>query len=423
MKNRLPDSGAKYMIVGGRRLYGKLQVMSAKNSILPLIACSVMTEGEVFLTRCEMTSDAVNMADIVRSLGGKCSFRDGGIYIDCRDLSSHRVGSELTGRLRSSVFILGPLLARAGSAEICYPGGCDIGPRPIDLHISGLRALGAQISENGDKVSARGALHGARIELPMPSVGATENIMMAASRAEGVTVVCGAAAEPEITDLQNFINACGGKVRGAGTRRLEIEGVKRLHGATFAPSGDRIAAGTYMTACAICGGEVTVTGANPAHLASVTGILRRAGAEVTELTNGATVRSDGSPRAPGRIETAPYPGFPTDLQSPLTALAALSRGTTYIIENLFENRFRHIPQLRKMGADITVCGRAATVRGRRLYGSDVEAEDLRGGAALVLAALGADGTSTVSGLSHIDRGYYDLGGKLSSLGADIRRLP
>ncbi len=424
MKNSVPPSDGfpKYIINGGRALFGETEIMSAKNSILPLIACSAMIDGEVYLSRCERTSDSENMLNIMRSLGGRCRFADGGIYIDCRGLSRCRLGAELTGRLRSSVFILGPLLARTGRAEICYPGGCDIGPRPIDLHIYGLRMLGAEITESDDSVTCRGNLRGARIELPLPSVGATENIIMAAARAEGRTVLCGAAAEPEITDLQNFINACGGRVHGAGTRRIEIEGVRRLHGTSFTPSGDRIAAGTFMTACAICGGEVTVTGVNPAHLASVTDALRRAGAEVEERTGGATVRAVGRPRAPGRIETKPYPGFPTDLQSPFTALAACAKGTSYIIENLFENRFRHIPQLIKMGADITVCGRAATVRGKKLHGAETEAEDLRGGAALVLAALGAEGSSAVSGLRHIDRGYYDFCGRLSALGADIRRI-
>ncbi len=423
MKNRADcretDDGS-YVITGGRPLYGEVEIMSAKNSLLPLIACSVMTEGEVFLSRCEPTSDAENMLGILRSLGGICRFENGGIYIDGRPISGCEVGCGPAGKLRSSVFILGPLIARLRRAEICYPGGCDIGPRPIDLHISGLRALGADVREDGGRVLCDGRnLRGGRVELPFPSVGATENLMMAAARAPGHTVILGAAAEPEIADLQNFINACGGKVRGAGSRRIEVDGVSSLHGASFDPSGDRIAAGTYLIAGAMCGGEVTVRGVDSSHLCRLTEKLRAAGARVTERTDGVTVSGDGELHSPGKVETGPYPGFPTDLQSPVTALCACAKGTSYIIENLFENRFRAAQQLIKMGADITVCGRAATVRGRRLYGADVIAEDLRGGAALVLSALKAEGRSVVSGLSHIRRGYYDFAGRLASLGADI----
>ena len=423
MKNRALSGAEKYIVTGGARLYGEIEVSSAKNSVLPLVACSLMVNGEVFLSNCEPASDAVNMLAIVRSLGGRCGFENGGIYLDCRGVRRHEVGEELTGRLRSSVFILGALVSRFRRAEISYPGGCDIGPRPIDLHTSGLRSLGVRVCENGERLVCDGRdIRGGEVHLPMPSVGATENLVMAAAGTEGHTVIRGAAEEPEIVDLQNFINACGGRVRGAGSSRIEIDGVKELHGTSFAPSGDRIAAGTYMIAGAICGGEITVRGCESGHLATLTGLLRRSGAIVAERTDGVTVISDGRLRAPGRIETSPYPGFPTDLQSPMTALAAGAKGTSYIIENLFENRFRHIPELMKMGADITVCGRAATVRGRKLHAADVEAKDLRGGAALVLAALGCEGRSTVAGAAHIDRGFFGFDRKLASLGAAVRRI-
>ena len=424
MKNRASrsEAGDVMIIDGGSRLCGEVEVMSAKNSLLPLIACSVLVDGEVFLFRCEPASDANNMLAILRSLGGKCRFENGGIYLDCRSLCRHVLRKELTGRLRSSVFILGPLAARTGRADICYPGGCDIGPRPIDLHIAGLKALGVRFIEDGERIVCEcGRLHGCDITLPLPSVGATENIMMAAATAEGRTIIRGAAAEPEIVDLQRFINACGGRVNGAGTGRICIDGVRSLHGTRFLPSGDRIVAGTFMTGCAVCGGRVDIIGADPAHLAAVCGLIRLAGAEVIERTDGVSVASRGALKAPGRIETKPYPGFPTDLQAPATVLAACASGTTYIIENLFENRFRHVPQLLSMGADITVCGRAATVRGGSLHAADVTAEDLRGGAALVLAALAAEGRSTVKGLEHIDRGYYELERKLSALGAKVLR--
>ena len=426
MRNHIPSGGTneKYIINGGKRLYGEVRIMSAKNSLLPLIACSVMVNGEVFLSDCERTSDAENMLDIVRGLGGKCRFDDGGIYLDCRRVNGHKTSAELTGKLRSSVFILGPLLSRMHKADICYPGGCDIGLRPIDLHLYGLSSLGVQFTSEGERITGEccSGLKGCEISLSLPSVGATENIIMAAATAEGRTVIRGAAAEPEIVDLQRFINSCGGRVSGAGTGRVCIDGVSSLHGVSFAPSGDRIAAGTFMIGCAMCGGEVDITGVDAAHVISVTRLLRAAGVEVTERTDGIRVKSSGELRAPGRIETKPYPGFPTDLQAPMTALAAGAKGTSYIIENLFENRFRHVPQLLKMGADITVCGRAATVRGRKLHSADVIAEDLRGGAALVIASLSADGTSTVSGLSHIDRGYYRLDEKFRALGADMKRM-
>lgn len=425
MRNRIPsgETNEKYIISGGRKLNGEVRIMSAKNSLLPLIACSVMVNDEVFLSDCERTSDAENMLDIVRGLGGKCHFDNGGICLDCRHINGHKTNAELTGKLRSSVFILGPLLSRMHRADICYPGGCDIGLRPIDLHLTGLSSLGVKFTSEGERIAGECTeLKGREVTLPLPSVGATENIIMAATMAEGRTVIRGAAAEPEIIDLQRFINMCGGKVSGAGTGRICVDGVNSLHGCSFAPSGDRIAAGTFMIGCAMCGGDVDIIGVDAAHVVSVTGLLRAAGAEITERISGVRVKSSGNLRAPGRIETKPYPGFPTDLQAPMTALAASAKGTSYIIENLFENRFRHIPQLLKMGADITVCGRAATVRGRKLHSADLVAEDLRGGAALVLAALSADGTSTVSGLSHIDRGYYKLDERFRALGADIIRM-
>lgn len=421
MKNE-PQSGA-YVIEGGYGLYGETEILAAKNAVLPIIACCAAVRGEVRLGRCEQTSDAVAMLDILRSLGGKCRFEGTDIHIDCRDLDRHTVDRTLTSRLRSSVFILGPLVAALRKAEISYPGGCDIGVRPIDIHTGGLAALGVELTEDGDKIVCDGrGLHGGETTLPFPSVGATENLMMAAMLCKGRTVIRNAAQEPEIVDLQNFINACGGHVRGAGGKTIVVEGATALHGVEYTPIGDRIAAGTFLIGGAMCGGELTVKGADPSYLESLTGLLVSAGVEVTEYPNALTVRSTGRLRTVKKAETRPYPGFPTDLQAPMTAMMAAGEGKGYIIENLFENRFRHVPELRKMGADITVCGRAATVRGRRLHGACVNAEDLRGGAALVLAALKADGKSTVRGINHIDRGYYDFDEKLSALGAHIKRV-
>lgn len=420
MKNE-PQSGA-YVIDGGFKLYGETEIMSAKNAVLPIIACCAAVRGEVRLGRCEQTSDAMAMLDILRSLGGKCRFEGTDIYIDCRELDKHTVNRSLTSRLRSSVFILGPLVAALRKAEISYPGGCDIGVRPIDIHTSGLAALGVKLTEDGDKIVCDGrGLHGGETVLPFPSVGATENLMMAAMLCRGRTIIRNAAQEPEIADLQNFINACGGRVRGAGGKVITVDGTDSLHGTDYVPIGDRIAAGTFLIGGAMCGGEVTVKGADPSHLGSLTELLLAAGAEVTEYTGALTVSGNGKLKTVKKAETRPYPGFPTDLQAPVTAMMAAGEGKGYIIENLFENRFRHVPELRKMGADITVCGRAATVRGRRLHGAVVTAEDLRGGAALVLAALKAEGRSVVKDIYHIDRGYYDFDEKLRELGAHIQR--
>ncbi len=421
MKNE-PQSGA-YVIEGGYGLYGETEIMSAKNAVLPIIACCAAVRGEVRLGRCEQTSDASAMLDILRSLGGKCRFEGTDIIIDCRGLNRHTVNRALTSRLRSSVFILGPLVAALRKAEISYPGGCDIGVRPIDIHTGGLAALGVSLTEEGDKIVCDGSgLHGGETVLPFPSVGATENLMMAAMLCNGRTVIRNAAQEPEIADLQNFINACGGNVRGAGGRVIIVDGVSELHGTDYIPIGDRIAAGTFLIGGAMCGGRVAVKGVDPSYLKSLTELMNAAGAEVTEYTNALTVQSSGRLKTVRKVETRPYPGFPTDLQAPMTAMMAVGEGKGYIIENLFENRFRHVPELRKMGADITVCGRAATVRGKHIHCAEVAAEDLRGGAALVLAALKAEGRSVVRGINHIDRGYYDFDERLTALGAHIKRV-
>lgn len=419
----MDDCMEKYIITGGRRLTGEIDVMAAKNAVLPIIACCIMIKDTVVLRGCERLTDIDNMLLIIKSLGGACSFDGNDLTIDCRKVGRHSVNRALSGALRSSVFILGPLLSRLRSAELSYPGGCDIGLRPIDLHLDGLRALGVRLEEDEEKISCDGrGLHSGTVVLAFPSVGATENLIMAAVLTNGRTVLRNAAAEPEIVDLQNFINAMGGCVHGAGSGTVVIDGVKKLHGGAYSPIGDRIAAGTYLIGGAMCGGRVSVRGVRSDHLCALTDKLRAAGAVVTEYPDAVTVESDGNLRAVRKVETQPYPGFPTDLQAPITAMTASSNGRSYIIENLFENRFRHTRELKKMGADIVVCGRAATVRGCRLHGAAVHAEDLRGGAALVLAALKAEGTSEVTGLRHIDRGYCDFEARIASLGGNIKRV-
>ena len=320
--------------------------------------------------------------------------------------------------------MLGSLLTRFGRALIAYPGGCDIGLRPIDLHLNALKRLGVTISERDGFIFCECArLRGAEILLDFPSVGATENILLAAVKAEGKTVLTGAAKEPEIVDLQNFLNAIGAHISGAGTDVIEIEGVRELHGVTYRPMKDRIEAGTYLLAGAACGGEVEVVGVTPENIRLLLHKLRENGCKIHAKNDKIRVESRGRLKCNRRIETMPFPGFPTDLQAQATALNASCEGCALIVENLFETRFKYVPELQKMGADIEVRGRTAFVRGvKKLHGARVVAGDLRGGAALVIAALSAEGESEVLDLSHIDRGYADFRGKLRKLGADIRRV-
>ena len=414
----------KYVIDGGRRLAGSIALQSAKNSVLPLLAASILTEKRVVIRDAPNISDVACMAQILRELGATVRFSGENVTIDSADACCHEIPSSLTRELRSSVFMLGSLLSRFGRALIAYPGGCDIGLRPIDLHLSALKRLGVTISERDGFIFCECAkLRGAEILLDFPSVGATENILLAAVKAEGRTVLTGAAKEPEIVDLQNFLNAMGAKVAGAGTDVIEIEGVKELHGATYRPMKDRIEAGTFLFAAAACGGEVEVVGVTPENIRLLLHKLRENGCKIHTKNDKIRIESRGRLKCNRRIETMPFPGFPTDLQAQATALNASCSGCALIVENLFETRFKYVPELQKMGADIEVKGRTAFVRGvGRLHGASVTAGDLRGGAALVIAALGAEGISEVLDLSHIDRGYADFRIKLKKLGASIRRV-
>ncbi len=414
----------KFIIDGGRRLYGTIRAESAKNSVLPLLAASVLTEEQVTIREVPAITDVLCMVQILRELGAKVTFRGEDVIIDSADACCHEISSALTKELRSSVFMLGSLLTRFRRAVIAYPGGCDIGLRPIDLHLSALKRLGVKIEERDGFIYCKcDVLRGAEIALDFPSVGATENILLAAVKAEGRTVLHGAAKEPEIVDLQNFLNGMGANIRGAGTDVIVIEGVKRLGGVTFLPIKDRIEAGSYLIACAVCGGETEVEGVCGENIRLLLHKLRENGCKIHTKNDKIRIESSGRLKSNRRIETMPFPGFPTDLQAQATALNSGAEGGALIIENLFETRYKYVPELRKMGADIEVNGRNAFVRGvSRLHGATVAAGDLRGGAALVIAALGAEGTSEVLDLSHIDRGYADLQGKLTSLGAKIKRV-
>ena len=414
----------KYVIDGGRKLYGTVALQSAKNSVLPLLAASILTEKRVVIRETPGITDVKCMAQILRELGADVRFSGGNAIIASANACCHEISSVLTGELRSSVFMLGSLLTRFHRALIAYPGGCDIGLRPIDLHLNALKQLGVSISErDGCIFCACEKLRGAEILLDFPSVGATENILLAAVKAEGRTVLAGAAKEPEIVDLQNFLNAMGAKIAGAGTDVIEIEGVKELGGVTYRPMKDRIEAGTFLIACAACGGEVETSGLKGENLRLLLHKLRENGCKIHTKNDKIKIESRGRLRCNRRIETMPFPGFPTDLQAQATALNAGAEGGALIVENLFETRFKYVPELQKMGADIEVKGRHAFVRGvERLHGASVVAGDLRGGAALVIAALGAEGRTEVLDLSHIDRGYADFRGKLKRLGAEIRRV-
>ena len=410
-------------VTGGNRLDGRLKIASAKNAVLPIIACALLAESEIKIKNCPRLSDITAMMKIIRSTGGRADFEGDDIVLDCSNANPSLIESDLTGGIRSSIFILGPILARFKRAAVSYPGGCEIGLRPIDLHIYGLKQLNVRITEeNGHIVCDGSAKKSGEIDLDFPSVGATENIMMAAVYLGGRSIIRNAAREPEIVNLAEFLNCLGGRVFGAGSDTIIIEGVKALHGGEFTPIPDRIVGGTYLTACALTGGDVYLENLRSDSLNAVIEKLARAGAEITRGSDFIRLRSKGRINAIHKIETQPYPGFPTDMQAQIAALLARADGCSVMVENLFENRYKYTVQLNKMGAKITVKDRIAVIKGvKKLYGTAVSAEDLRGGAALVLAALGAEGESIVSGVAHIDRGYCHIEDDLKALGADITR--
>ncbi len=414
----------KYIIEGGHKLYGQVRIQSAKNAVLPLLAGCVLTDEPIKIRGVPAIADVENMLRILAEVGCKITRQKECAVIDSSNAVSHEIPPRLTKELRSSVFMLGSILTRFRKAKISYPGGCDIGLRPIDLHLLGLRRLGVQITEEGGYIECRAdKLKGAEILLDFPSVGATENIILAAVKAEGVTVIRNSAKEPEIVDLQNFLNAMGARVRGAGSGTVVIEGVKCLHGVEYTPMKDRIEAGTYLIAVASCGGEIETTGVPAENITALLHKLRENGCQTHIKSDKIILRSDGNLRSVNLVETTPFPGFPTDMQAQYSALCTTAKGTTLIVENLFETRYKYAGELKRMGADITVRDRTAVIRGvEKLHGAKVVAGDLRGGAALVLAGLQAEGVSEVADLSHIDRGYAGFEYKLKRLGAKIKRV-
>lgn len=414
----------EYRVEGGLPLAGRVRIHGAKNSILPVLAASLLNRsGErIRLKRVPALYDVQAMISILTGLGAQIEKEGEDLLLRTDRIDHYHVPEALMREMRSSIFLMGPLLGRMGRAQLYYPGGCAIGMRPINLHLDGLRALGAVIEERDEYIEARGRLRGGEIYLAYPSVGATENLILAAVTARGNTVIRNAAREPEIVDLQNFLNTLGAGVEGAGNPLIRIRGVRNLGGGSYSVFPDRIVAGTFLLAAAITGGSVTVENVIPLHLKALLGLLEKAGARVKVSGSTISAAAAGGLKAIPRVATGPYPGFPTDLQAPLMACLTLARGGSTLIEHVFKGRFHHVPELRRMGAQISLRGHRAVIDGvPSLKGAAVRAADLRAGAALVLAALAAKGESRIAGVHHIERGYEDLPGALRSLGAHIFR--
>lgn len=413
-----------FTITGGSSLSGRLTIHGAKNSALPILAATVLCPGVSVIHNCPPLSDVAASIAILEHLGCAVTQSGSTVTVDATHLDRNDVPDELMREMRSSVIFLGAILGRTGRAEMCYPGGCELGPRPIDLHLSALRSLGAGILEGPDGLTCTASsLVGGDITLSIPSVGATENAMLAAVAAQGVTTITNAAREPEIVDLQDFLRTLGAHISGAGSSVITVEGGHPLHGGEHIVIGDRIVACTHLAAVAAAGGDVELTGVDYRHLSTVTSVLAEAGCHVKSGNDFVRLRRSGPLTCVRPIRTAPYPGFPTDAQAPIMAGLCTARGATVFVETIFSSRYRHVDELTRMGAQIRVEGQVAIVTGvERLHAARVVAHDLRGGAALVAAALGAEGTTVVEGLQHIDRGYYDLDGALRSLGAYIERI-
>ena len=412
-----------YVVQGGQTLRGSVPISGAKNSVLPILAATLLNGGRNVLHNCPDLRDVRSAIQILEHLGCKVSREGDTVTVDSTVVDRWDVPHELMREMRSSVSFLGPILARCGRARLRLPGGCDIGPRPIDLHLSALRKLGAVIREQGGDILCEASdLQGRDIILSFPSVGATENTLLTATACGGVTRIINAAREPEITDLQEFLRKAGALVLGGGESVITVSGSTPRRDVEHTILPDRIEAATFLCAAAACGGEVTLTGAEPEHVGTVIQCLRDAGCTVRSAGRTITLLAPKRLGSMPTVRTMPYPGFPTDSQAPLMAAACTAQGSALFIETIFENRFRHAAELQRMGADIRISGRTALVTGRQLHGARVRSTDLRGGAALVVAALAAQGESRVEDLTHIDRGYEHLAQKLTALGASIRRV-
>ena len=415
----------KLIVKGGKRLVGTVKTSGAKNAVLPIIAASIMGTSPSHFDEVPMLEDVRTISEVLRSLGIKVESKEKNcLDIDSTVVESYEPPCELMRNMRASFFVMGPLLARMGKARIYMPGGCAIGARPVDIHLKGFEALGVVLDQQDGFIEATtpNGLKGATIYFDFPSVGATENVMMAAALAEGVTILENAAEEPEIVALASYLNKMGAKIRGAGTDVIRIEGVKELHGADYTIIPDRIEAGTYMIAAAMTGGDVIVDNVLPEHQKPLIAKLREAGAIVEEDIDKVRVIGNGTLKGVS-VKTLPYPGFPTDMQAQIMAMMVVSEGNSKVTETVFENRFMHVEELNRMGATITTADRSANIEGpAKLVGCDVRATDLRAGAAMILAGLVAEGETRIGDLHHIDRGYEDIVEKLKNLGADIERM-
>ena len=411
----------RYEIIGGKKLYGEVEIDSAKNSVLPIIAASALVDGDVFINKCPKINDVICLVDILKSIGAKAEFINGGLKINCDSLNNCEIGKDLAGELRASVCMLGALLSRFKKVKIAYPGGCSIGKRPIDIHVKCLKALGATVlEEDGYVECCANSLKGANITLDYPSVGATENAILASVFAQGETVIFNCAREPEIKDFVDFLVKAGAKIYGAGTSVVSVVGVKRLKGVEFTPMSDRIEAGTFLIATAVSGGEICLKNCDFKNILNLINKLANYTCKITKFNDIIYIQS-GKGGKPFSFSTGPYPLFPTDLQPQASVLSCVSSGRSVISERVFENRFSHFEYLKKMGAIVDLDGSVAHVYGvRRLAGAHVCANDLRGGAALVLAGLNAEGLTIVDGAHHVKRGYNNFDEKLRALGADIK---
>ena len=413
-----------YEIVGGNPIEGSLNIQGSKNSVLPILAASILSDEKSIIKNYPHILDVENMIDILTALGCKIKKDDESIEIDPSNIKEYEINSLLASKLRSSIFLLGPMLSKIKIAKIAYPGGCDIGLRPIDIHIQGLMDLNIDVVEESGSIicSSKNAKAG-DVTLDISSVGATENIMMASVFLKGETVIRNAAKEPEIVDLQNFLNKMGAKISGAGSGIIRIEGVDKLKGVEYEPIPDRIVLGTYMIATAMTRGRLEVSNYCLEHVQSLVSKLRKSSCQVYVKNGKMQIRCIGRPKSIDKIETMFYPGFPTDLQAQILSLQCISKGYSVIVENIFESRYKYVSELSKMGANITVKDRVAFVKGvEKLHQANLSATDLRGGAALVLAALVAEGKTTIKNIFHIDMGYEDMAKTLSSLGINIYRI-
>ncbi len=417
---------SEILIRGGNRLCGSITVQGAKNSALPMLAATVLTEGKSVIHNCPDISDVASTVKILKEIGAEVErdFDSHIITVDASNVSGYEVSECLMREMRSSIMFLGAIIGRFGKARLCFPGGCELGPRPIDLHLSALNKLGVNINEHHGFIDcdAANGLRGAEIMLSFPSVGATENIILASVLAKGRTVIHNAAREPEIVDLACYLNKCGARISNMGESTVFIDGVDRLHGAEHSVIPDRIVAATYIAATAAAGGEIELTRIVPTDMSNVISVFCEMGCEISLTDDSLRLRSDKALNRVHTVRTMPYPGFPTDSAAPLIAALAVANGTTMVVENIFANRYNYVDELKRMGADIKVEERVAVIEGvRRLHGANVNCTDLRGGAAMLIAGLCAEGETVIGEIHHIDRGYESPEKILRSVGADIRR--